>query len=235
MSEKDQHLPCKVRANSFEKDAKSAKKDEIKRIKSILEPTLIQLVKMNVTKEEFVKLKAKELGVDLKTLPKLKKRKRRSTTERCPTIDKNMANRDCKNMKIRATKVIRIEDLEHLSVLDPAWNTSPKKYLGREDLQILYLTRDPRGIANSRMDIRNTAARVDDEKKHLPDICSKFRKNTQFLLENNFENVEVVRYEDVVLRPFEESERILKIVGLERPVELTQYYNLNMAAAWLKV
>ena len=192
-------------------DTLGVKKNQASGEKKISE---LQLAKMGVTREEYEALQNN-----------VKSRSKRKTRTECKKVEPSHAKKDCQNMKIRAMKVIRLSKLEHLNLINN--NTNPN-YLGREDLQILYLTRDPRGTANSRFDIRNTADRIENEKKKLPTVCDRFRENIEFLLSNNYKNVEIVRYEDVVLRPFEESSRILNLVGLERAQHLTQWYNLNM-------
>lgn len=151
----------------------------------------------------------------------------------CPPIDKNLAENECKHGVIPATKVIRLCHLRDLDQLlsspEKQAENTPADILGFDGLEILYLVRDPRGIANSRIKVKGLDSKAQASITTNLDLCSRFSQNLQFIQENNYKNVHTVRYEDLVLNPFEESKRILKYLNLlPYPRTLSQFFNLNM-------
>lgn len=109
---------------------------------------------------------------------------------------------DCLKKDLKIAKVIRLKSVLDLKLL------TEKKY--DSDLKIIYLVRDPRGIANSRLETTAAGKQWDAKSnpKHLQaqlsDICKTYdqflddRSSSKFLKESAI----VVRYEDVASNPF---------------------------------
>ena len=155
-------------------------------------------------------------------------RTRRRSLERCEPIDRSLATDECKNSTIRAVKLIRLESLTSLNLLKNDPKSSNKNSLGPSNLFTYYLVRDPRGTANSRFDIRNTDKRVENEISKLPTICDRHKQNLKAIKKYQWKNVIVARYEDLVMDPFNQANYLLSKINLPMPVNLVQWYNLNM-------
>ncbi|KPM03195.1 carbohydrate sulfotransferase 3-like protein [Sarcoptes scabiei] len=92
-----------------------------------------------------------------------------------------------------------------------------------ENLKIIYLVRDPRGIYNSRktMDWCNN-----DDCRNLTNICSEIREDL-----NEFERIKsklkndliLLRYEDISKDPSKQSERLFSEINVEFSPRIRQF------------
>jgi len=133
---------------------------------------------------------------------------------RCGQLNPNLVQNDCRNKKMVAMKLIRFCDITKLKFLVEQLNL---------DLKIVHLVRDPRGIANSRHNLKRTL----DLRKSLKFTCEKQLHNIKSA-HGNFGQSEVsgppdwlkgrykfVRYEDTALDPYRTAEDIYRFVGLK--------------------
>ena len=148
----------------------------------------------------------------------------------------------CQTYDIRASKTIRLKSLNHLP-------DSLKKRHFKNNLKVIFLTRDPRGIAKSRF----TRSRYWNYPKDLPKldkICDtyerflrersladlKVKDPQRFARESTIKyfkddkktwdnDVLVVRYEDMSFQPIKIAEKIYKFIGREIPNSLIKRLN----------
>ena len=114
---------------------------------------------------------------------------------------------------LKVAKVIRLKSVLDLKLLSERQNES--------DLKIIYLVRDPRGLANSRLETTAAGKQWDAKsnpkhlKTQLSDICKTYdhflddRNSVKFLKESAM----VVRYEDVASNPFGLISKIYNFTG----------------------
>ena len=157
-----------------------------------------------------------------------RKRKRRSIEHRinskvhCPNLTETEIYDDCSSSSARVAKTIRICTIEEIV----------KRSSTFKDLKILYLVRDPRGIANSRM---NSMGRTENEV--ISNLCDRFYENLFFLSklsdqrDKNLNNrIKIIRYEDLATLSFNEAKRILNYYQLydkQTEQEIISWLNLN--------
>lgn len=164
-------------------------------------------------------------GVDQGESP-ARSRKRRNVEEECPPLDFDRAEDHCKKTRLKTAKVNRLRELKNLE--DLFTENDEDYFLGKRNTEILYLVRDPRAIANSRRKMQTNPMSKLQGQNSLQHICQSMIKNLKYLINNDFINVQVIRYEDFVFSPFAKSKELLKSIGLSQPKRLIQWYNLNM-------
>merc|ERR1711981_150805 len=114
----------------------------------------------------------------------------------------------CNDKLAVAAKVIRLNKLEDLPISikdDPTF-------------KILYLVRDPRGMANSRFNLKSNKWTPENLRK-LDTICSNHHKflNSKATIKSK---IFTVRYEDFALNPVPIAEQIYDFVGLNMTTEI---------------
>lgn len=133
-----------------------------------------------------------------------------------------MAQKQCNTLKARSTKVIRLRQITDL----------PDHLRFDENFKIIYLVRDPRGIANSRFNIADNNWNEEADKK-LKSLCSHFHKFIEEREINQSDETEslwkakvlVIRYEDFALNPIILADRVYKFLGLEYLEEMKNTLN----------
>ena len=157
----------------------------------------------------------------------------------CPRLSNKIFRQECQNTesyKFRAVKAIRILSLEELEMHDFYKNT--------ENLKIIFLLRDPRAVANSRVQI-HSLSKSPDFYDRLEENCSKISNNLKYIKEHytqkktnakngdddkkwlNNDNLLVIRYEDFALN----NEQFLPV--LFNFVNLPFDENFNQMKIWL--
>ena len=147
----------------------------------------------------------------------------------CPEIDRVLAKNICKNASVVVSKMIRLCRLVDLTdnstrkgqnqVSSSNSNINPNLF--NKHTIIFYLVRDPRGIINSRLQLRKS------EITKIPELCIRFHENLKYLLKNPIRNVRIVRYEDLALKPFDQTKKLLIQAGLEFSKENIEWLNLH--------
>jgi hypothetical protein len=142
---------------------------------------------------------------------------------KCGRVNLTVGEQMCRNEKagkvhveILASKIIRLPALENLEKLASS----------TENLKILYLVRDPRGMAVSRQHIQN-------DKRLSPTvltrICERYKRNLSFLKSKNSDwltkskNFKMIRYEDFSLNPLIATKEIYKDFDLVLPEKVISY------------
>lgn len=125
-------------------------------------------------------------------------------------------NENRESGSILASKIIRLPALENLKNLANS----------TDNLKILYLVRDPRGMAVSRQHIQNDRRLSPNL---LTRICERYKRNFSFLKSRNSnwltesKNFKMIRYEDFSLNPLSLTKEIYKDFGLELPENVLKY------------
>jgi len=150
----------------------------------------------------------------------LSKDKRASCTA-CGPLNLNKLNNFCRSHKMSATKVIRLSNLSKMQSIaeDPEM-----------DVKIIHLIRDPRGIASSRLRLKNNW----NDTKFAP-TCNRLLRNAKLATSPSAPKwlkkaYLQIRYEDLSLKPIEVAAKIYDFVGLEFVDEMRTWINLNTRA-----
>ena len=102
-------------------------------------------------------------------------------------------------------------------------------------LQVIYLVRDPRGVANSRIAI-NFMTEGPRFTKQLKRECGKYDKNIDLLMKSSTNddlkhllqtNLVVVRYEDIIQNLYGIARKLYKFVNLDMPREVEEFAKSN--------
>lgn len=174
---------------------------------------------------EKVRRQAPEIPVDASLIPHSRVRRREDVP--CSPIPEKEAEKSLAKKPLTTAKVVRLRRLKHLQNFTE--NVDPEgAILGDPNLEIFYLVRDPRGMANSRIHMEKTEENMDNAADLLAEICDRYRANLKFMLNHSYKNIQIIRYEDIVVEPFRMAKAVLKSVGHEMPERLIQWYNLNM-------
>ena len=125
---------------------------------------------------------------------------------------KKFSQKICRQKSAISSKVIRIYRLKNL----------PEKILKDKNFKIIYLVRDPRGLANSRFDAIDSSGKWNEKNtKALSKICNNFHSFIDEREENIIKNknykfkLKVVRYEDFALRPLEMAEKLNEFLEID--------------------
>ena len=170
-------------------------------------------------------LKNKDEEIEDEDRPKNRKKRRAELP--CPPINTTFAELQCQNTKLRTAKVVKLRQLSLLEdIFGPELND---KYLGNKSLEVLLLVRDPRGLANSRLEMIADPDGKQNTITGFREICNSYKRNLKYLKNHNYHNIQIIRYEDFVIQPFNRSSILLTSLG-QYPTykKLTQFYNLNM-------
>lgn len=149
--------------------------------------------------------------------------------DQIPDSVKERLNEDCLNHGIKATKTIRLKSLNHLP------DSLKKSNLGQNLnlLKVIYLIRDPRAIAKSRItrsdkgkwDVINQHPEDFDKLDHICETYERFwRERNSAILPDKTGNfiktwdnqVLVIRYEDIAYQPLAMAEKIYKFIGIDK-------------------
>ena len=129
--------------------------------------------------------------------------------EICGPVNLEIASKQCASKNIRVMKVNRLHYLEDLTQTD-------YKDL---DFKIIYMVRDPRAIASSRLHIHNRDSEKWTSDEALKSICKKHVENHKFLKSkpeiDKF--VLVKRYEDLAMNPLNTANTIYNFLGIPLP------------------
>lgn len=121
----------------------------------------------------------------------------------------------CFNSEITAAKVIRLDSLSILEVLQ----TLGQKFL--QDFYVIYLIRDPRGMYNSRSRVvKGWTDNVERWKiRNLPHQCDPIMENYEYITSNQGawlrKHILFIRYEDLALNSELHLEEIYKFIGCD--------------------
>ncbi|XP_072019799.1 LOW QUALITY PROTEIN: carbohydrate sulfotransferase 1-like [Amphiura filiformis] len=122
-----------------------------------------------------------------------------------------------------AIKTIRVQDINTLKdfLTDPKLN-----------LKIIHLVRDPRGVMNSRMKLRernfDLLRRKGSRADETLDLCQHMERNLKYKDQDWLKGrYKVVRYEDVAERPFQAASEIYRFIGVGLPPSVDVWLQQN--------
>jgi len=156
----------------------------------------------------------------------LKDAQRYDCSRRCGQLNPNLVQNDCRQKKMVAIKLIRFCDITKLKFLVEQLKL---------DLKIIHLVRDPRGIANSRHNLKKNL----DLQKSLKFTCEKQLHNIRSAHGTSNQSdggkspdwlkgrYKFVRYEDTALDPYRTAEDIYKFVGLKMTDHVLDWIRKN--------
>ena len=126
----------------------------------------------------------------------------------------SLSDQVCENKnKIRVAKVIRLHAIQQLK----------SEFSGLTDFHVIYLVRDPRGMASSRFGLKGNGWTETDKRHKLGNICSRYKENYEFLKSENSnwirDKVTVLRYEDFSLNPELYVDSIFERVGIKTGID----------------
>lgn len=147
-------------------------------------------------------------------------------TERPLSLTEKMGQLDVATRKRNgvAIKTIRVQSLNELKdfVTDPSLN-----------VKVIHLVRDPRGVMNSRKNMKEGNLDLLRRKGHVADevldLCQHMDKTLKVRSVSSWLNgrYKLVRYEDAAENPLRIAEEIYKFVGVDLPPSVAVWLNKN--------
>lgn len=131
----------------------------------------------------------------------------------CNRVDVELAKTECFKKYLRVAKVIRFTRLRNLKKIE--------ELIG--ETKVIYLVRDPRGLASSRMALHKNTKQDEFDK-----ICSRYRSNLEYLNSENSDwlrkKLTVIRFEDFAVNPNQFISDLYSKFDLEKSQQVSDWF-----------
>jgi len=132
----------------------------------------------------------------------------------------------CRRTKTRVIKTIRLKMTEMAQIL----NDLPEEGLvNRNNFNVVYLARDPRGIINS---VKNLQEQWPERFLDPQHTCSRLYEDAVFQSNHSDPRMMVVRYEDIAVKPEEELRTISQSLNISFPAETIRFIREHSSVRW---
>jgi len=132
----------------------------------------------------------------------------------------------CRRTKTRVIKTIRLNMTEIHSIIESLPAEGP---INKDNLHVIYLARDPRGIINS---VKNLQEQWPERFLQPHHICSRLLNDSIFQSSHNIPQMKVIRYEDIALHPQKELEAISTYFNISLTDEAKNFVQAHASAKW---